>query len=225
MTTSNSGSKYYFNEGIQSARMADYESAVKNFDEAIALDPGNAEAHRNRGKAVLFGGSPRIMKYVRPKHYRKAIADFSRAIVLNPNNAVAYLDRGMAFLWRGEGKLFHRWGKGDYTKAIADFSHAIELGRNDAQCFRLRGIAYLLLKDPELIRLAYSDLNQAIKLEPTGAASYWWRRYCFAQMGNEAAAEIDYKKAIELDPKLRTNSVWKEASDTDVRFAGFEWPE
>ena len=109
MTGSNCDSKYYFSKGLENSEMANYDLAVRDFSEAIALDPGNAEAYRNRGKAVLHGGFTPLMPYMKGKDYRNAIADFSHAIVLNPSNAAAYLDRGMAFLWRGEHRLLHRW--------------------------------------------------------------------------------------------------------------------
>ena len=221
MTGSNCGSKHYFNKGLENSEMANYDLAVRDFSEAIALDPGNAEAYRNRGKAVLHGGFIPLMPYMKRKDYRNAIADFSHAIVLNPRNAAAYLDKGMAFLWRGEHSLLHRWGKGDYRNAIADFSHAIDFGRSDAKSFCLRGIAYSVLRE---YKLAVADLSRTIILDPRCAAAYFWRGFCSANLGNEDDSNENYKKAVELNPKLEIGSSWAMVFKSDIRWVGYDWP-
>jgi predicted O-linked N-acetylglucosamine transferase (SPINDLY family) len=63
------------------------EAALKNYDQALALDPNLAEAHNNRGVAALS-----LMDY------DAALASFNRAIALRPGFADAHVNRANALL-------------------------------------------------------------------------------------------------------------------------------
>lgn len=96
------------------------KSPIADYDEAIKLEPSNADGYFNRGDA-----------YDEMGEYGKAIGDYSKAIQLNPNYADAYCNRGCAY-----GEI------GDYDKAIADYNKAIELDPNNALAYYNRGLAY-----------------------------------------------------------------------------------
>jgi len=59
--------------------------AIADYNKAIQLDPGYANAYNNRGMANYAS-----------KAYGKAIADFTKAIQLNPQLAEAYNNRAHA---------------------------------------------------------------------------------------------------------------------------------
>ncbi len=125
----------------------DYGKAIAEFDRAIRLEPGYAEAYRGRGyayfnagknaraiedysqairldlKTSLHGPSPYLLRgfsWVYERKYEKAIEDYSRAIDLEPKNAVAWYNRGLAY---------KRLGKN--TRAEADMVKGRELGFQD----------------------------------------------------------------------------------------------
>ncbi|MDO8687546.1 MAG: tetratricopeptide repeat protein [Dehalococcoidales bacterium] len=139
-------------------RTAKILEAVREFDDAIRLNPQSAEAYYKRGlfyqnqdyaeraiedfdKAIridpqfnkAYGN--RAYAYLNQRQYALAIADCTRAINLNPSDAVACLNRGVAY------KL-----QGDRNKAIADFEKAIALSNN-----------------PELIEKARQQLKELSK--------------------------------------------------------------
>jgi tetratricopeptide (TPR) repeat protein len=82
-----------------------FDRAIADFDQAIALDPQNAEAYNARGLA-----------YYAIADLRRAIADFDEALSLNPEIADAYYNRGSAFCDRGQ-----------HERAIADFNRALAI--------------------------------------------------------------------------------------------------
>ena len=94
------------------------ESRFKDFDEAIRLDPNDALAYYNRGRA----------KY-NLNDKTAAIKDYDEAIRLDPKNAIAYRFRGIA-----------KSGLEDETAAIKDYDEAIRLDPKDE-------LAYLLLEN------------------------------------------------------------------------------
>jgi tetratricopeptide (TPR) repeat protein len=78
---------------------------MRDYDEAIRLDPENAHAFNNRGIIRLELGDP-----------GRAIADFDRAIGEEPSYAKSFRNRGLA---RMEQELF--------DLAIQDFDEAFRL--------------------------------------------------------------------------------------------------
>ena len=55
------------------------------YEEAIRLDPQNADAHYNKGNALSELG-----------HYEEAVAAYKEAIRLNPEHADAHYNKGNA---------------------------------------------------------------------------------------------------------------------------------
>ena len=123
-------------------RTAKILEAVRDYDDAIRLNPQSAEAYYKRGlfyqnqnyaeramddfdKAIRI--DPQFAKaygnrayaYLNQRQYAMAIADCTRAINLNPKDAVAYLNRGVAYKLQGET-----------NKALADFEKATALSSN-----------------------------------------------------------------------------------------------
>lgn len=85
----------------------DFDQAIKNWNEAIRLNPNHSEARRWRGDGWL-----------NKKQYDKALADYDQSLQIDPQNARAYCSRGAVWTEKGQPE-----------KAIADLDEAI---RHDA---------------------------------------------------------------------------------------------
>lgn len=83
----------------------DYSLAVKDYTEAIRLNPKSYNAYFKRGSL-----------YFAQQKYDEAINDYTKAIELDPKNAYAYNSRGEAHL-----------KKNDRDLAIDDFRAALAL--------------------------------------------------------------------------------------------------
>jgi len=117
----------------------DYEGAIRNFNEAIRLDPKYAIAYGNRGVA-----------YSKLGEYQKAIEDYNQAIELYPNYAKAYFNRAFTY-----SKLEN------YQQAIVDYTMAIQFNPLDANAYVLRGVIYSTLGNREK---ACEDQKKACEL-------------------------------------------------------------
>ena len=91
--------------GEQLAGAHQYDRAIAEYNKALELKPGYAEAFNDRGHAYYWKGAG-----------VQAIADFTYAIHLRPNYPTAYNNRGAA----------HMAG-GNSARAIADLTRALEL--------------------------------------------------------------------------------------------------
>ena len=108
----------YNNRGVGYASIKQLDRAMADYNIAIELNPGLAEAYANRGLA--YGNDD----------YERAIVDFNRTIQLKPTYATAYAGRCDAYVT-----------KGDFDRAIADCSIALQLEPN-ASTYRSRADAY-----------------------------------------------------------------------------------
>ena len=196
----------------------DRDRGMKDFDEAIRLDPKNALAYNDR--AILWREKSDV---------DRALADFTAAIAIDPlprsdlpglPHINIYSNRGLA--WEAKGEL---------DRAMADFDQAIKLDRNDAEAYDRRARAWLARGDraeadfTDEIRIdatrkdaydnrglilqakgepdaAIADFTQAIRLEPNDAAAYLSRGQILLGKNDVEAALGDFDQAIRLDPTL-----------------------
>ena len=193
----------YYRSHIISAILAELDGnndkAIADLDKAIELNPKDAFAYTNRGRAWNNKGN-----------HDKAIADYNEAIKLDLKHAAAYSGRGIA--WND---------KGNNDKAIADYNEVIRLEPKGALAYYNRGNAW---KDKSDFDKAISDYNEAIRLNPKLAAAYNNRGFSWINKGNSDKAIADYNEAIRLNPKLAAayngrGIAWKNKGDDDKAIA------
>ncbi|RUW28025.1 MULTISPECIES: tetratricopeptide repeat protein [unclassified Mesorhizobium] len=153
----------------------DNDRAMADYDNAIALDPNDADAYNDRGLIWLDKGEN-----------NSAINDFDRAIELDPGKASAYYNRGLAWAH-----------KGDNARAIVDYSRAIELNPTYMQAYNNRG--FVLNRRGQFDR-AIADFDKAISLDPKHPFAYNNRAISWGAKGDAERAMADYSQAITLNP-------------------------
>jgi lipoprotein NlpI len=135
--------------GVTHLQMRQYERAIRDFDRALALQPGLVVAWRQRALAYRSKGD-----------YERALADFDQAILLAPSDARLYTDRGVAY------ELL-----GDYGSAIRDFNRAIAFKPNHASAIEGRGRAYFYLGN---FAQAAADLQRGLALDSADVYGALW---------------------------------------------------
>jgi tetratricopeptide (TPR) repeat protein len=175
----------YFGRGYAYSRLGQYDKAVADYSQAIALDPKYAPPWHNRGA-----------DYIRLGQYDKAVADYSQAIALEPK---------VGFAWYNRGNAYARLGQ--YDKAVADYSQAIDLDPKHQDIWYAwanRGNAYSALRQYDK---AVADFSQAIELNPKFALLWLLRGNAYANLGQHDKAIADFSQGIELKPKDRAGWV------------------
>jgi tetratricopeptide (TPR) repeat protein len=79
---------------------------LRDYDEALRLDPNNADAYINRGNAYDALGRS-----------QDALRDYDRAVAVNPNHVLIYLNRAITY-----------YRVKEYAKARADLQKLADLG-------------------------------------------------------------------------------------------------
>lgn len=121
--------------------LIDKAGAIKCYDEAIRLDPTNAEAYNNKGDALAMLGD-----------YAGAIIECDKAISLNPKLEEAYATKGVALS-----------GLGNHATAVIECDKAIALNPRLAKAYVTKGAALFALgKLDEAIKC----YDKAIEINP-----------------------------------------------------------
>jgi tetratricopeptide (TPR) repeat protein len=108
------------NRGVAYRLKGEYDHALQDYEQAIKLNPGNANAYNNRGIIYRIKGE-----------YARAIADYDEAIWLkNGDFPAAYYNRALA-----------NADKGEYEKSLRDFDVVMRFNPRNALALYARGQA------------------------------------------------------------------------------------
>lgn len=132
-------SQSFYQQGKNKLHKRDYQGAINAFNQALAINHNDAEAHVNRG-----------IVYDELGNIRQAIEDYNQAISLKPKLAEAYYNRGNAY-----NQL------GDFKQAVKDYDQAISINPKYTYAYANRATTYYSLgKKQEAIE----DLQKVVKL-------------------------------------------------------------
>jgi tetratricopeptide (TPR) repeat protein len=185
----------YSNRGVARYLLGDPEAGMRDFDQAIELDPIYALAYYNRGLGRARLGD-----------LAGALRDFDRAIEIEPAYFEAYVNRGNV-----------RRDMGDPAGAMRDYGQAIEINPQHVIAYHNRGQARRALGDT---LGAIHDYDLAIQLDPTYVVAYNNRGNARKERGDLVGAIHDYDLAIQLDPLytiayINRGTARSERGDTD----------
>ncbi|MBK9636705.1 MAG: tetratricopeptide repeat protein [Bacteroidetes bacterium] len=89
--------------------------------------------------------------------------------------------------------------------AVQDYTNAVQLNPKAAKAhYALGYIHYQYLK---VYSQAIVHFNDAINADPNWPEAYFNRGLTFETMGNVAAAQADYEKALKLNPNYKNAEV------------------
>ena len=164
------------NRGNAYRAKADLEAALRDYNEAITLDPKNGGAYVDRGLVLSQKGE-----------FDDADKDYREALQLNPDQWQAYFDR--ASNYREEGRL---------DEAMADLNSVTELNPGAAGAYINRGSIHFQKGEMEE---AIKEYTKAIKVDPNSVDAYTSRARAHVHKKEYAEAVNDLKKVAALNPK------------------------
>lgn len=202
--------------GEQLRKKRDFDGAIKEFTEAIKIDPNFSWPYNNRGLAYTANGD-----------FDKALNDYAEALRIDPNYTFPYNNRGL--VWAAKGELdkaikdydqairldphytfpyFNRGvireRKGEYQQAIEDYAEAIQLDSKFASA--LNSLAWLRATCPDE---RFRAGREAIQFATTACEVTEWKSYneldtlaaAYAETGEFTMAVIWAMTAIDHAPE------------------------
>jgi tetratricopeptide (TPR) repeat protein len=162
-------------KGKTLSQQGEYAQALSEMDQALALNPKDAETFTRRGGI-----------YTLQKQYDKAINDFNQALELDPRYAKAYYNRALAYYYQGK-----------YDQALSDLQKNIELKPKDAEAYHNRGLVYTQKND---YGKAIDDFNMAVALNPKLADAYFNKAATCERAGRQNEAREAYAAYLKVAP-------------------------
>ena len=162
----------------------DCEAAMKNFKNAIELDPHFALAYSGLGACY----ANRVFKGLgEPEDYSYAEAAFSKAFFYDPNVAEARMLMIMVYMGRGEKK-----------KARAEIDVLRKQFPNDAVLYFVKGVMHRLDGEYQESLRAFEKLT---RLDPAArAVAAYNRARIFIYMGDYEKAHAELDKGVRAEP-------------------------
>lgn len=192
--------------GLAHAHGDQWESAIAEYDRALALGEGDGTVYGHRGDALFnvrryeesikdlnlstknFGNSitvqwSRALAYIQVGKYKEALPDLDSLLKITPNPK----------LIAARAKCYEKLGR--TKEQIADLTKQISLDPHTIKPLLERGRAYMGLGK---YKEAITDLTKAAKLRPKFRETYRLRAECFMKLNNKTAAEQDRKTVEQL---------------------------
>jgi tetratricopeptide (TPR) repeat protein len=205
-----------FDTASNLADRGDFESSIAEWRKALALNPENAKAHNNFGRALAGKGD-----------FEAAIAHWKRALELKPSYWEAHNNLGVALMGSGKtreaadhfrrilranpgypqvhanlARALAQQGKSD--EAVAEWRKALELNPGFAEAYN--DLAAELLRRGRSEE-ALAAWQQAVKANPRFGPAHFNLGNAWRARGKEREAAAEWRMAMELaveqpDPRL-----------------------
>ena len=205
--------EYYLQRAVVYLCLEDQKSALDDLNFVLAMEPNNAVGYDLLGLAYLEDGSAELAEHAFKRaieldsglaiafynlgvirqqqlRYQEALTLFGRAIELDSGLELAYFNRALVYK-----------AMGNIDAAMHDYGRLLgHEGQAEPEIWLNRGITRKMSGD---ITGALADIQQAIRLDyEDNAALYKIRGNIYLLLGNYFAAEQDYTRSIELNPRF-----------------------
>ena len=170
---------------------AQLERSVSLLKQAVALDPGFAEAWANLAAASIVYGYGRDDDF--EVYYRDGRQAALRAIEIDPNNGFAHAVLGLVNV-----------GNLAWEDAMRELDLAIELNPNETNSLLWKGIA---LNGLGYVDQALAILLQAEQLDPVFTNLQNWLAITYENKGDFESARRCEQKILRLDPDFEQNDL------------------
>ncbi len=184
----------YENRGDLYMRKGQFDTAMQNYDQAVALltkatkftrsmfDKSTPTSVDSISASSVF--YQRGIAWSTRGQNQRAVDDFTKALQYYDGDSQAYVRRARAYQ-----------GMSQFDRAIQDLDKAVSLGGDNAAYFEERGLAYNRKGDFDR---AIADFDKAISLQPKDATALNGRGMAYLGKGDVDRALENFDQAVAL---------------------------
>lgn len=216
----------YWNRGQYFRSNGEFNKALQDYSQAVAIDPQNPELYNSRGKTYFDMAMSGKYESQSKELVQKALKDYTEALkipsVKPKSKAEILINRGAAFGSQqnyqqsiqditdglkidpaNENGYFNRsiayYTVGQLDNALSDYDQYLKYQPNNANVWYESGMILRAKgKNPEAI----DRLSRAVRLDPGMGIAYVERARAYVQAGDKASARQDYQRAQQLGIRL-----------------------
>jgi Tfp pilus assembly protein PilF len=202
----------HYTRALQYLSLGTAEPAIKELNDALKLDPTNAEFHNALGFAYHYEG-----------RYQFALTHYATALELAPGYAEAHVNLAALYLdlarwddavvqgrealkittYQHPEKAYNNiglayMGKGDLISARRAFRDALVFHDNFPEAHRNLGTIYF---QQGHVEDAIGELREAVRLRPNYAEALVDLGVAYLERGSKPEAAAQFQKVIQLDPE------------------------
>lgn len=181
--------RFYNNRGVHQQQRGQIKAAIKDYQQAISLNPGYAEAHYNLADA-----------YEEIPDYEKAVDEYQRAIDADLSFYQAYNNLSRLYILHLK----------DYGKALRLLERAMSLQPVEPS------VQYSLHKNYGWVNLelhqfgqAGKNLRSALALRPDGGAAHCLLAKLLDGTGNSAKARDEWSSCVAYSSQPEVEPEWR----------------
>lgn len=176
------GKFFYSRRGV-----GDNELAMKQFEQALEIDPGLVDAWVGLAGTIMIGAYDRKTPWEESMKQRKVALD--QALQLDPNHAEMHI------------RLFqYYWRQSELDTARQHYDQALRYGQNSALVQSIAaGIAHAEADFERAIELQW----RAVALDPLGYANRGNLAIYLFSAGRFDESEVEFLNALELNPEMK----------------------
>ncbi|MDD3012407.1 MAG: tetratricopeptide repeat protein [Candidatus Gastranaerophilales bacterium] len=182
---------YYYNTGVNFQNKGRNELAIKNYKQALVLNPKLSNARNN----LLYAYISLATKYYQNKQYTLAIQNFKNALNINSRMPEIYYNLGLAYDNVGQTEQAIK----SYEKALK-INPSFDSARNNLSVeYFNSGIKYC---NNGMYDQAVRCYKKGLEYDPKDAKIYYNLGVTYNLMGQNEEAILNYNKALKIDPKF-----------------------
>jgi tetratricopeptide (TPR) repeat protein len=193
----NENAEHWNNKGNEFYDAKNFEEAIKCYEKAVQLNPGDAVLFNNLGNALI--GLAEIKRD--ETLYQEAIEKYKEAAEKDPNNAFVYIFWGYALASLAEIKKDETL----YKEAFEKIEKAVQLDPNNTTALNNWGYALASLaeikKDETLYQEALEKIEKAVQLDPNNSVFFNNWGYDLIGLAEIKKDESLYLEAIKKNEK------------------------
>ncbi len=174
--------KYYQNTALPFGNLGhyyrgekQYQLALQNYNQAVALNTREGKTFSSRGKTYFDMGQA-----------QPAIKDYTKAIAMDATQPEFFVNRGAAY-----GSL------GKLNEALADFNEGLRLDPDFKNGYLNRFLVFTQTNQPQK---ALADIENYLRLDPLMADMWYEKAMALRRLNQTENALSNFSRAIQIDP-------------------------
>jgi protein O-mannosyl-transferase len=222
----NTNSLPYWNRGQYYRAQGKYDLSLKDYSQAVTINPKNPELYNSRGKTYFDMAMSGKYKNQERQYLENALNDYTAGLnlanlkpatkaelLINRGAALGAANRyeestrdlseGISLDPKNKNGYFNRsivyFQSRQYEKALVDYDAYLKLDPGNANITYESG---MLLRSLNRSQEALDKLNRCIQLNPKMGLAYLERGRAYMQLNNMAAARTDFQQALRLGVQL-----------------------